>query len=367
MKFWVTVIVDDRYGISYPSTDHWKYLTATTPSFSSYVDNLTDDPQYLRIDGKPVIGLFSSGGSGPAMSLAQWDAFLAPMGGRSGVFAIQMSCSDADATTFSANAKFCYGVQNVLPSTGQNAWTSLQTLDQAKWASSLTGGFVRIAQINAVQDPRALDTSLVAGTRFSDQPTEPQWFSHVIAGLSVNNARTAIIFWNELAEEGPGVIPTVGESTRYLDAIKWARIGPVPTTYTYELNLHSLYVTGTGFTTYQSPFSGNAGGAHENDEIESATTGHIRTVSHPSMTGCGLYARTGPDEGIVKAVVDGIDTADVDLYSASLTHHVNVWNSSALSDATHTCGWRVTGTKNASSSGVKAVLDSAKITYNPSG
>ena len=136
---------------------------------------------------------------------------------------------------------------------------------------------------------------------------------------------------------------------------------------THGLDLQALYVTGTGSWTYQGPFSGNAVGAHYYDEIESSTTNHTRTFSHPAMTGCGLYARTGPDLGIVKAVVDGVDIADVDLYSASTVHHVNVWNSSALSEATHSCGWRVTGTKNASSSSVKAVLDTAKITHNPSG
>lgn len=366
MKFWMTVIVDDRYGLSYPATNHWKYLIGT-PSFSSYVCNLFNDAQYLRIDGKPVIGLFSSGGSGPALTLTQWDSFLSCVTDHTGAFVVQMSCSSTDATTFHTNAQFCYGIQNTTGGQGHKLWSVLETADKNQWASSLSGGFVRITQLSNNVDPRALD-SAPGSTTWMDQPTQPQWFQHIIDGLSIGNSRMAITFWDELSEEGHGISPTVGESTRYLDAVKWARVGPVPSTYSYEVSLHSLLVTtiGTGWT-YVDPWSGNAIGAHEGDEDTSATTNDSKELSHPSMTGCGLYARTGPDQGIVETFVDGVSQGTTDLYSASTIHHVNVWNSGALSDQTHACKFRVTGTKNASSSAVTVTVDSMKITYNPSG
>lgn len=366
MKFWVTVIIDDNFGASYPATNPYKYFTATTPSFSSYVANLTTDPQYLKIDNRPVIGLYT-GGSGPALTLAQWQAFLAPMGGQSGVWVIQMSCSSTDAATFSTQAEFCYGVQNMVGTSGHQAWSVLDTRDRNMWASSLTGGLSRISQLTPDTDPRPLDTSVTTRS-WTDQPTEPTWYQHVIDGMSVSNTRMGITIWDELSEEGPGVAPTIQEGSRYLDAIKWARgVSPVPSTYTYEWDLMSLAATTVGTWTYVDPYGGLAVGAHDGDEVSDATTSDSKAVTHPSLIGCGLYARTGPDEGIVEAQVDGVHIANVDLFSASTVHHVNVWNSAALSDATHTCKWIVTGTKNASSTGVTVVLDSAKITYNPSG
>lgn len=79
------------------------------------------------------------------------------------------------------------------------------------------------------------------------------------------------------------------------------------------------------------------------------------------------------DLGILKVTIDGIDVANVDCYRAAAQYGVMLYESPLLSRGTHTVTVRVTGTKNAASSGTEIVLDaftsrdSAGLVSQPSG
>lgn len=68
--------------------------------------------------------------------------------------------------------------------------------------------------------------------------------------------------------------------------------------------------------------------------------------------------------GIAAVSIDGGAETNVDLYNATQTQQIKVWTSGALSAGEHTIKIRVTGTKNASSSGYYVTHDYLKI-YNP--
>lgn len=366
MKFWVTVLTDDHYGLSYPATDQWKYLD----DFAAYVANLMQDPQYLRWRGRPVIGLFSRSatGHGPNMDLAHWQQFLAPMGGQSAVWAIEMDGNISSAQDLTEQAIFTYGVQNLGSSLGHKAWSYIGNIDSGFYGSAVPT-FFPISPANTYIDARPFDNAVTART-FTDAPTQPEMYQHFRdaqgAFGAAGHTQMILSFWNELAEEATALSPSTQEGTRFLDAAKWARKHILPATYTYEMNLYSLGMTNVGTWTYVDPWSDLAIGAHDRDEIHSSTTGDSKALTHVNMTECGLYASTGPDRGILDVEVDDVDVADVDLYTASPAVHQLVWTAGALANATHKCEFIVKGTKNASSSSVKVQLDSVQITYSPS-
>jgi mannan endo-1,4-beta-mannosidase len=69
------------------------------------------------------------------------------------------------------------------------------------------------------------------------------------------------------------------------------------------------------------------------------------------------YAITAPHHGIAAVSIDGGAETNVDLYSAVKTGNVLVWTSPVLGAGSHTFKIRVTGTKNASSSGTVVTVD----------
>lgn len=215
-----------------------------------------------------------------------------------------------------------------------------------------------------LQDARAQDAP---GATWVDQPTQPELQQFVADAFGTNTSPQSfwIYAWNETAEGGPGIVQTAQEGTRYTDALKWGRGLPHPNLYTYELSLQSLVMSNSGTWTLVQPASFGIQGAHDSDEISSSNTGDFKSLTHARMTKCELMASTGTDRGIVEADVDGSFVANVDLYSASPAVHQAVWSSGTLSDASHTCKFLVTGTKNASSSSVKVQIDSVRVTYHP--
>jgi hypothetical protein len=361
MKFWVTVLADDRWGIAYPVSNPWKYLDA----FASYVANLTTDPQYLRINGKPVIGLFSSSGGNVTMTLSQWQQFLAPMGGQSAVWVIQMSGNTSDFTTFGCQARFKYGIQNLVAGQSHQAWTYSRDKDLIYWTQALLSGESRISQITATNDGRALDSAVTTRT-FVDNPTQPELFTHFRNGLGLVGTKHAITFWDEFIEEGAGVSPTVQDGSRMLDVIRRVRSGDLPTSETEEINLYSLGITSNGAGwSYISPFNALSASSHDHDYVTSKTTGDYKEVTRPASTRFVLRARKFTDAGIATIKLDGVDVADVDLYDVATPQHVAVWDSGVLTEGSHTVRVTVKGTKNASSSDFWVYLDSLEVTYNP--
>lgn len=364
MKFWVNVIIDNRFGLSYPSTDSWKYLD----DFANYIANLMTHPQYHRINGLLPIGQFGVGGgaAGPTMTLAQWRQFLAPMGGQRAVYAIQTGGISAAVATYGLQGFFRYGIQNLSAGLGQQPWTVSQTLDENVSNSPPAGAF-RVEQMTPANDSRALQTVVTSQT-WIDQPTQIQLIQDIANGLK-NRAHQYITFWNESAEEGLAFYPTLQEGNRYLDAMYDARHGTLRSTYTYKINAvncDSTIVETSGVWSYVGPIPTGVDGAHDRDQLISSTAGSYKKLIHPRLTACSIFADTGPDCGILEVYKDDVLDQTIDCYATSTTISANVATVTFPGPLlNHTVKVLVTGTKRAESSSVQIKLDYFLPTYTP--
>lgn len=363
MKFWVTVITDNQYGLSYPSTNEWKYLDA----FADYVAALMQHPQYLRVRGRPVIGLFglSPTGHGPDMDLTRWQQFLTPLGGQAGVYAIEMDGNVSKGQELSMNALYPYGVQSLPASQGHKPWTLLADVERAAFGGAVPG-FDPISRLTPCADSRGLATSVDART-FEDQPTMPQWYEHVRDGMRVAGARMGMTFWNELAEEGPACVPTLQEGTRYLDGIRWAARFRRDDTYTYPINAYNAdpaIVENSGTWTYVGPLPTGVAGCHDRDQVISANTGDYKKLIHVRLLEVDVYAETGPDCGIAEIYKNDVLDQTIDCYATSQTTSAKI-ATVTFSGADGTVKVLVKGTKHASSSSVQIKLDYFDLTYVP--
>jgi len=133
------------------------------------------------------------------------------------------------------------------------------------------------------------------------------------------------------------------------------------------INIDSLDVVG-----YPTPVR------FEQDDAKASYTGTWSSNSDGSMSG-GTYrfssvgssfvdvsfwgkridwiAAKGGSYGIAKVTLDGVET-DVDLYNNGLKYKQTVWSSGNITEGRHTLRIEVTGTKNASSSGIGVNVDS---------
>jgi hypothetical protein len=95
--------------------------------------------------------------------------------------------------------------------------------------------------------------------------------------------------------------------------------------------------------------SANGGGYRQSN-----TTGGTANFKF-SGTSVTWLARTGPDRGIASVTIDGVSKGTVDLYSASPSGLGKAFT--GLTSATHTILVKVSGTKNASSTGTFVTVD----------
>ena len=349
-KFAVMVLADDL-GLHFPQANPYKYLNAQC----DYIDGLMADSRYIRTrsSNRPYLGIYSSA----AIDASHWNTCLGRMT-HGTPYVVVCDGNTSQTTALGAQATAFYG-PNLLPTgNGQHPFTDAIAKDITVWGGGNNSASVVL-----------LDNSSFAATpRWVDDPTMPQIFTHVKAAAATSGSLGVYIYaWNELAEGGGGMVRTAQNGTRWIDGVRWGKNGQTrPSTYTDELTLNSLYVTTTGAGwTEVFPDPNGVVGAHDSNEIQSATTNDAKSLAHERMTQCALVAHTGPDEGIVTPNVDGVDQTDVDLYTASSLTRQLVWTSSTLSDATHTCKFTVKGTKNASSSSVNVKLDSVRVTFHP--
>lgn len=89
---------------------------------------------------------------------------------------------------------------------------------------------------------------------------------------------------------------------------------------------------------------------------KSATAGNTATFSF-SGTSVAWASTKGTNRGIAEVWLDGVKVATVDLYASTLQTARVVWSSGTIAAGSHTLRVKVTGTKNASSSGVRVDID----------
>jgi hypothetical protein len=124
-------------------------------------------------------------------------------------------------------------------------------------------------------------------------------------------------------------------------------------------------VTGTG--TYQLNYTGSGWthgtdcaafgiACYQNTESEDSTTGDHVSYQFPG-TRVSLFGVKGPRFGIADVLVDGQSAGTADYYQSGYAGNQLVWTSQMLRPGTHTLELQVSGTKNASSSGVAIDVD----------
>jgi hypothetical protein len=138
--------------------------------------------------------------------------------------------------------------------------------------------------------------------------------------------------------------------------------GPTPTPNgTTSVNDNT---TGTGQNqfNYTGTWSyGSQTGAYLSDNHWSSVVNNAYQVAFTG-TKVQLYAAKANNHGILAVSIDGGAEVMVDLYASTRADQVLVWTSPTLTSGSHTIKVRVTGTKNASSSGTTIVGDRIDIT-----
>jgi hypothetical protein len=154
--------------------------------------------------------------------------------------------------------------------------------------------------------------------------------------------------------------PASSGDTVALDSADVLQTASAPTTVTVDGN-----ATGTG----NDQFSYSAGWGLANGVTDmydgtanwSQTTGSTATFAFTG-TRVALHAVRDVDQEMIAVSVDGGAETVVDDYAASRNASGIVWTSPVLANGAHTLHIRVTGTKNASSSGYNVAIDSADVT-----
>jgi O-glycosyl hydrolase len=117
--------------------------------------------------------------------------------------------------------------------------------------------------------------------------------------------------------------------------------------------------TGTGQNqfNYTGTWSyGSQSGAYQGDNHWSSVTNNAYQVAFTG-TKVQIYSAKANNHGIFAVSIDGGAETNVDLYAATRADQVLVWTSPNLTSGSHTVKVRVTGTKNASSTGAVIVAD----------
>jgi hypothetical protein len=111
-------------------------------------------------------------------------------------------------------------------------------------------------------------------------------------------------------------------------------------------------------------------GAYDGEERASSTTNDVFLLACDSHilganASCSVEVLCpfGPDRGIAEILVNGVSQGVVDLYAASVSQNHSVMTATVPSG--QAVSFRVTGTKNASSSAVKCGINAFRVTYAP--
>ncbi|MEV0531447.1 RICIN domain-containing protein [Kitasatospora sp. NPDC050463] len=144
-------------------------------------------------------------------------------------------------------------------------------------------------------------------------------------------------------------------STTFTDSVEYLNLGS--STKVDDADSKVTYAGGWGHTTGESgPYSGT--------NSYSNVTGDTATLSFTGTT-VTLHAVTAPSHGIAAVSIDGGTEVLVDEYSAARTGDAAVWTSPRLSSGTHTIRVRVTGSRQAASTGNWVTIDRFDVDNQP--
>jgi hypothetical protein len=358
--------------------DNW----GRTAAYRAHLVACMQDSQYMTIGGRPIIGVYSyqnlSAGNRTTWLSTELPALLAAaqaVGVALNGFYILIqdhnSVARADHLPFAGRlSRVTYGPNPVLNGpNGQYPWETQRANDVALWGSAGGGEFLSCT-LTPTQDGRPL--GLTDARPWIDQPSMPQLVQHISAAF--NDFQTGVgtpdlvsyHAWSENTETGPGIIPTIQEHRRYLDAVSWARTGVRPPFYMYELDAAQLNFTQTGTWAKSAQTLGMFNG----DEITSSATNDKVDFTHERCLHLGVLATKGPDRGIMNVYITDnsgnfVLAAQPDLYDPIVSYQNQVFMSTRLNGGTHSIRVEVSGTKNGSSSSNKIGYDACRIVYTP--
>lgn len=340
------------------STDGGAYLT----QWASYVATQIADSQYLTIQGRPLIGLYSA----VDISATMWGVFFS---------ALQTDCScnpiiadwnhsNSDAVRLGETIKAAYPPNPWIPNGAtQHAYSEQANLDIV---NATPNGTLTTAVISMAQDQRPLTHTVGTDPVISyvDLPTMQEFGQHLRDAWALNPSNVRPVFrvlhaWNEYAEDGQELDPTVQEGFRFLDQVDWQKHPEkTPSTYTYGMSPEALTFTrgGTGWTSARLLGASNAS-VWSNLEMVDSTPNDTLSFTHVAWKSAKIFGTTASGLGSFEVSVDGTPVTTVSQAAGSTTRHVQLWSTTFGAEGTHTVSIRdVSG---------QIRIDEEEITWNP--
>lgn len=347
-------ILQYEWTVNYASR---RYFAA----MQTLIANACADPAYMRINGQPLVILYNDGTAGGwAGNVADWNTLKTAIGTTVYGLAIS-SVSLAQACSLQGVVLYEYNGTSV-STVGRHPYNDVYQSDIAHDAAA--SGLQRQTSRTAYLDRRTFAAE--SATAWSDQPTMPEWLNSLSSGIGSTQHVMLIATWDEVAEQGIGLSPSVQEGTKYLDGIDMVKNGNYPSSYTFNWSGNWKTCVKTAGWSEFFPDPNGVQGAHDGDQVISSTTGDTATITLNNMRAADVFAETGPDCGIVEILADAVVVATVDCFAASQTTSAKIATVTFSGPlASHTLAVRVTGTKNASSSSVQIKFDYFKPTYAP--
>jgi hypothetical protein len=363
---------------------HWR------PHFVPYFKQILSDPQYLKLTGaggvtftepRPVVYSFDTpslatepNGFGPRWAdeieyfIKEIDSV--PGLGKPFFVDVNMNLGAYDSFGTANGQEFIkavssYGVAGARPpGNGQQCWSAQAAKDVAnRGPYPGRSDLLTVPGLTPLSDPRPRQPENYGFSYgvHSQPPTYGQWRDHLSSTYDwmrthpsqVTNPPIALIYaWNELDEGGGGIIPTVQDGTKYLDALASVRSGRTPTTWDELFNGDNCSISrsGSGWVDYAPAI-----GEYDSDDEISLTHGDQATLTLANTVGFEVTALRGPNRGDMEVYVDDVLRATVDLTSSTWQPLRPVYSDFTLPSGTHTLRLR-----NVSTAGLQMGIDTIR-------
>ncbi|WP_204009009.1 discoidin domain-containing protein [Virgisporangium aurantiacum] len=367
---------------------HWR------SDFVPHFKQMLSDPQYLKISGaggaafaepRPVVYWFDTPalaskprgfGASWATEMAYFIKEIDSVPGLGKPFFVDNNMNLGAYDTFgSANgqefikAVTSYGPSGASPGSGRQCWSAQAAKDVAN-RGPYPGrtGLLTVPGVTPVNDPRPRNPENYGFSYgfHSQAPTYSQWRTHLSSTYDwmrshraqVTDPPIALTYaWNELDEGGGGIIPTVQDGTRYLDAIASVESGRLPDTWDDVFNGDNCSIAraGSGWVHWApSP------GLYDDDEEISLGGGDTATLASDDTIGFEVTGTRGPNRGVMQIYIDNVLRATVQLNSSTWRIREVLYRDFTLPSGRHTVRLR-----NASTQGLQMGVDTITARVRP--
>lgn len=316
-----------------------RWRTETVPALVT----LFNDAQYVKVAGnRPVVFWFGTAqlSSQPDGFGGAWQAeiqFLRDTVTTSGLGAPLFVDNNMDigaAQMAGFHAVTSYGPSGAIPS--GSCWTAQAAKDQSNWGPH--SNLLTVLGLTPVHDPRPRNYGY-----YVQPPTYSEWRQHLqnaYTWVTNNPAKVTdpplllIYAWNELDEGGGGIVPTVQDGAKYLDAIKSvASAPPEPASTIVEVyNGDNCAFLFQGNWVDWTPAAGN----YDGDDQISLNNGNEVTLTVAGSTRFTLHAIKGPNRGSFEIYIDGASQGIINQNDPNWLPVTVLFQSAVLPSGSHT-------------------------------